>query len=320
MVTKPTGIPAAAKTSAASRVPSSLPSGVTVPSRAEMRRVLARLALAAGHDAGDLDRHARLDRVDDGHRLHVLAGVRQGQVELVQPAALDRPILGAHRRPAEVDLVERVGEAGDGRHVGGGRRPPRAALEVVDLAGAAVGRDERAPGGREVAAGTRAEGEVTGRPRHELARHPGGKRTRSPSTRAPAATTASRARAEGTAMPVVARTSRAAASSRSRSDARQDVQTSEPHVTERAHGSRGHCPDDAAARRAACAPRRLRAGAPACGRATAAPTLRRLALPPAPPASAGSTACVSDATSGRATRSRSSLRILSMVVVVPPPQ
>ena len=36
MVTKPTGTPAAAKTSAASRVPSSLPSGVTVPSKAEM--------------------------------------------------------------------------------------------------------------------------------------------------------------------------------------------------------------------------------------------------------------------------------------------
>ena len=49
MVTKPIGMPAAAKTRPASSVPASLPSGVTVPSSARDRRLGAQRLVAAGH-------------------------------------------------------------------------------------------------------------------------------------------------------------------------------------------------------------------------------------------------------------------------------
>ena len=117
MVTKPIGMPASAKTRPASSVPSSLPSGVTVPSSA----LIGGSARSFSRRAADRERHLHGDlgevRLDDGHRLHVLAGVGDRQVELVQAAALDRPVLGAHGRPAEVDLGQRVDDAADGRDV-----------------------------------------------------------------------------------------------------------------------------------------------------------------------------------------------------------
>ena len=175
MVTKPMGMPAAAKTRPASSVPASLPSGVTVPSKALMggsarsRSSPPATARAIAH--GDL----RELRLDDRHGLHVLAGVGDRQVELVQAAHVRGAVLRAHRRPAEVDL----GHARRRRARWSPRRravvpPLLAALEVVDLDAAAVGGDQRALAGDEGRRGSGAERHARRRqadePPHQLGR------------------------------------------------------------------------------------------------------------------------------------------------------
>ena len=88
----------------------------------------------------------------------------------MQAADLGRPVLGADRRPAEVDLGHRVDRARDVRHVRGGRATLLAALEVVDLDAAAVGRDQRAFAGRRAASPPRAPSVRRGGARADQAR------------------------------------------------------------------------------------------------------------------------------------------------------
>ena len=160
MVTKPIGTPASAKTRPAPSVPSSWPRGVMVPSNAEIGGARRTPLIAAGDGARHLDGHARLGLVDDGHRLHVLAGIGQHVVDLMEAASGDRAILGADGRPAEVDLVEGVDDARDGDRVGRRGRPLGARLEVVDVGGATVGGEQRALAGDQGAVGPGAEGQA----------------------------------------------------------------------------------------------------------------------------------------------------------------
>ncbi len=171
MVTKPTGTPASAKTKLASRVP------LIVAERrdgAEQRRDGRRRAQrvgAARNGARHLHRCGGQTRFHDRDRLHVLAGVRERQVELPEAPALHRIVLGADGRPAEVHLrqgVHQTRDGGDVRALSGASAP---VLEVVDLRAAAV-RGEQGAGARDQRrAGSRAQREPRRRFGQQAAQH-----------------------------------------------------------------------------------------------------------------------------------------------------
>ena len=102
-------------------------------------RPLAQRVAAAGDGRRHLDRRRHLAGGDDALGLHVLGRVAPDGVELVKGARLGRHVLGRDGHPVEGDLVERVGDAGDGRHVGQGGAADLAGLEVLHLDAAAVG-------------------------------------------------------------------------------------------------------------------------------------------------------------------------------------
>ncbi len=113
------------------------------------RRLASKSVLAARHSQSHAHGSVRQSGFDDGDRLHVFARVGESEVQLVQPPPLDRPVEGADRRPAEVDLRHAVDHVSDGGHVLRYGVALLAALKVIDLDTATVRRHERPPAGHE---------------------------------------------------------------------------------------------------------------------------------------------------------------------------